>query len=157
MLSDWLSYKFMFRACRTGISQRYLSISHTMCPFIFDNASWPHDADLSPLPIFYIDVFTHSKQSITYSVNVEPVQDFVIRFVCYNSSIPLAGMGRKVQMIIIILIQIRSICHISLLWNVMFSGWSCVCMDYSIVDKHPSAVIWLSVCGYSSEHTLREF
>ena len=78
-----INYSITIIMCfRTWIPQQYLSISHTMCPFKYDNESWPHRRDLTPLPMFYIDAFTHSELPITYSISVEPVQDFIIRYIC---------------------------------------------------------------------------
>ena len=80
MMQQLLMITSLCSSCRTNIPQVFRNISHIMCPFKFNAESPSSDKNLSsPLPLFIIDVFTHSEKAVPYSISVEPIKDFVIR------------------------------------------------------------------------------
>ena len=72
----------------TAVSDPHFSVNHTMCPVELTSQSQPvvsKDIDGTPapwrLPLFYIDVFTYSSRPLFYSILVEPVKDFTIKYI----------------------------------------------------------------------------
>ena len=57
-------------------TRQFFNVSRTLCPI--DVVEVPN-----PPPLFYIDVFTSSLEPLSYSVLIEPVNNFTLQWVCY--------------------------------------------------------------------------